>query len=85
MKIKLFDPHIGKAEENAVKKILYSKSWASGAGGGNVLEFEKEYSNYINCKQSIAVNSATSALNLALSLVDIKNKDVIVPSLTFVY
>ena len=84
MKIKLFDPHIGKAEENAVKKILYSKSWASGAGGGNVLEFEKEYSNYINCKQSIAVNSATSALNLALSLVDIKNKDVIVPSLTFV-
>ena len=37
MKIKLFDPHVGKAEENAVKKILHSKSWASGAGGGKSL------------------------------------------------
>ena len=26
MKIKLFDPHVGKAEENAVKKILHSKT-----------------------------------------------------------
>ena len=84
MKIKLFDPHVGKAEENAVKKILHSKSWASGAGGGNVLGFEKEFSSYIKCKNSIAVNSATAALNLALSIIDIKNKDVIVPSLTFV-
>ena len=25
MKIKLFDPHVEKAEENAVKKVLHSK------------------------------------------------------------
>ena len=84
MKIKLFDPHVGKAEENAVKKTLYSKSWASGAGGNNVLKFEREFTSYITCKNSVAVNSATAALNLALSLIDIKNQDVIVPSLTFV-
>jgi len=84
MKIKLFDPHVEKAEENAVKKVLHSKVWASGAGGDNVSKFEKEFTNYIKCKQSIAVNSATAALNLALSLIDIKNKDVILPSLTFV-
>ena len=84
MKIKLFDPHIGKDEEVALLKVLKSKFWASGAGGENVLEFEKEFKNYIKCKECIAVNSGTAALNLALSLNNIKNKEVIVPSLTFV-
>jgi len=84
MKIKLFDPHVEQAEENAVKKILRSKFWASGAGTGNVLKFEKEFKNYIKSKSCVAVNSGTAALNLALSLFDIKNKEVILPSMSFV-
>ena len=84
MKIKLFDPHIGKEEENAVNRVLKSKYWASGAGSKNVIDFENEFRNYVDCKECVAVNSGTAALNLAMSLAEIKDKEVIVPSLTFV-
>ena len=84
MKIKLFDPSIGNEEKRSVNKVLDSKFWASGAGTGYVNEFEKKMNRYIGCKSSVAVNSGTSALNLALSLANIQNKEVIVPSLTFV-
>ena len=83
-KIKLFEPSTGKDEENAIKRVLKSKLWASGAGIGKVLEFEKKFRKYINSKNCIAVNSGTAALNLALTMYDIKNKEVILPSLTFV-
>ena len=83
-KIKLFEPSTGKDEENAIKRVLKSKLWASGAGIEKVLEFEKKFRKYINSKNCIAVNSGTAALNLALTMYDIKNKEVILPSLTFV-
>lgn len=83
-KIKLFDPDIGKEEEIAIKNVLKSGFWASGAGQGFVNKFERKFRDYTGAKECIAVNSGSSALNLALSLLDIKNKEVIVPSLTFV-
>ena len=82
--IKLFDPHYGKAEEKAILKVLKSGYWASGSGLGNVEYFERNVKKYLKSKNCIAVNSGTAALNLALSLIDIKNKEVILPSLTFV-
>jgi len=84
MKIKLFDPKTDHREEQALKKTLDSHFWASGAGTGQVIEFEKKFRNYVNCNSCIAVNSGTSALYLALSLFDIKNKEVIIPSLSFI-
>ena len=84
MKIKLFDVNIGRGEELAIQKVLKSRFWASGAGTGNVKKFENSFLDYVNAKNCIAVNSGTAALNLALSLLDLKNKEVIVPSLTFV-
>ena len=83
-KIKLFDPVIGKNEENVIKKILRSHNWASGAGGGSVYEFERKFSDFLGSKNCISVNSGTAALHLGLSLFDIKNKEVILPSLSFV-
>ena len=83
-KIKLFDPFIDYKEEQIIKKVLKSHFWASGTGTGNVLKFERFFRKYIGSNDCIAVNSGTSALNLALSLQDIKNKEVILPSLTFV-
>jgi perosamine synthetase len=83
-KIKLFDPSIGIEEELAIKKTLYSKFWASGAGTGNVAKFEEKFKNFIGSKQCVAVSNGTAALHLALSLFDIKNKEVILPSLSFV-
>lgn len=83
-KIKLFDPVVDSKEEQAVKKTLGSHFWASGAGTGNVLEFEKRFNKYVGSDCCVAVNSGTAALHLALSLTDIKNKEVILPSLSFV-
>ena len=83
-KIKLFDPVVGSLEEKTILNVLRSKFWASGSGTGHVKTFENNFKNYVDSDDCIAVNSGTSALNLALSLFDIKNKEVIVPSLTFV-
>ena len=83
-KIKLFDPVVEKEEEKIVSKVLKSHFWASGTGMGNVLEFEKKFNNYIDSDECVAVNSGTAALHLAASLADIKNKEVILPSMSFV-
>ena len=83
-KIKLFDPSIGKDEHKKIYNVLESKFWASGSGKGNVIKFENKFKKYVGSSDCIAVNSGTAALNLALSLIDIKNKHVILPSLSFV-
>jgi len=83
-KIKLFDPSIGQEEQEKISAVLKSRFWASGSGTGSVLKFENEFKKYVGSNNCIAVNSGTSALNLALSLIDIKNKEVILPSLSFV-
>ena len=83
-KIKLFDPNIGKDERQKILQVLESKFWASGSGTGNVLKFENQFKKYLGSDDRIAVNSGTAALNLSLSLIDIKNKEVILPSLSFV-
>lgn len=82
--IKLFDPVVGKEEERAILKTLKSHFWASGAGTGDVFRFENEFNKYIGSEQCVSVNSGTAALHLALSLIEIKNKEVILPSLSFV-
>ncbi len=83
-KIKLFDPAIGSEEKKSVTNVLKSHFWASGSGVGHVQEFEKKFKSYVNSYDCIAVSSGTAALNLALSLIDIKNKEVILPSLSFI-
>ena len=83
-KIKLFDPFFDEKEENALNRVLNSHFWASGAGVGEVAKFEKRFNEFIGSKRCVAVNSGTAALHLALSVIDIKNKEVIVPSISFV-
>ncbi|AJW71789.1 DegT/DnrJ/EryC1/StrS family aminotransferase [Nitrosopumilus adriaticus] len=83
-KIKLFDPFVDESETRAIKRVLDSHFWASGAGSGNVKRFEMKFAKYIGSKNCVAVNSGTAALNLALSMIDIKGKEVILPSLSFV-
>jgi perosamine synthetase len=83
-KIKLFDVVVNKEEEFAIQKVLKSHNWASGAGLENVLKFENEFQNYSGSDSCVSVNSGTAALHLALSMTNIKNKEVILPSLSFV-
>jgi dTDP-4-amino-4,6-dideoxygalactose transaminase len=82
--IKLFDPHISRDEIKAASNVLRSKNWASGAGLNKVKEFEEKFRSYLDCDEVVALNSGTAALHLALSLLDIRGKDIFVPSLTFV-
>ncbi len=83
-KIKLFDPVVTRQEEFVIKQVLKSRFWAYGGGAGKVLEFEQKFNDYTDSKECVAVNNGTSALHLALSLFDIKDKEVIIPSLSFV-
>ena len=79
-----FDLTIGVEEEGVIKKVLKSKFWASGAGVEKVLEFENKFKKYIKTDYCVTVSNGTAALHLALSLFDIRNKEVILPSLSFV-
>lgn len=83
-RIKLFDPIIGTKEEIAINKVLKSGYWASGSGVGNVQKFEKKFNEYIGSNSCVTVNNGTSALQLAVSLFDVKNSEIIMPSLSFV-
>jgi dTDP-4-amino-4,6-dideoxygalactose transaminase len=82
--IKLFDPVVDIEEEKIIIKTLRSHVWASGSGTNVVYDFEQKFKKYVGAKECVAVNSGTAALNLALSVMNIKQKEVIVPSLTFV-
>jgi len=82
--IKLFDPHINHLEIKSTTKILKSNFWASGAGNNLVAKFESKFNNFVGSKNMVGLNSGTAALHLALSLFDIRNKEVILPSLSFV-
>jgi dTDP-4-amino-4,6-dideoxygalactose transaminase len=53
--------------------------------GPDVAHFEKEFAKLIGTKHCVAMNSGTSALHVALLLLDIKPGDeVIVPAMTFI-
>ena len=79
---------LGLAERKAVMKLIkngkLSGFYNNFLGGPNVQEFEKKWSNFFNCKYAVAVNSGTSAQQIALAACGIKkNDEVIVPSLSF--
>ena len=74
-------PSIGEEEIRSVVETLRS-GWLT--TGPKVKTFEAEFARYIGSLYSVAVNSATAALHLALEAVGIKAGDeVIVPTMTF--
>jgi len=81
MKIPFHRPFITDEEIAEVNDSLQS-GWLT--MGPKTLRFEEEFQRYIGAKYSIAVNSCTSALHLALKAIDLQPGDeVIVPSMTF--
>ena len=82
--IKLFEPYVGKEEVEEISKVIKGKFWASGSGVGKVKEFENAFSKFVGCKDSVAVNSGTAALHLALESLNVEKTEVLVPSITFV-
>jgi perosamine synthetase len=82
MKIPWAIPNIQKEDKNAVKKVL-SNGWLS--MGKEVKTFEEKMASYLNIKYAVAVNNGTSALDVALKCVGVKQGDeVIIPALTYI-
>jgi len=66
-----------------IKELLNGKGLL--AKGPLVNKFENLFSNYVGTKYGVAVNSGTSALEIVLKAIGIKNNDeVIIPTQTFV-
>jgi perosamine synthetase len=82
--IKLFDPPREEGYLSSVVEAFRSGVWTSGAGGPCVRRFEKDFNKYIGSIDTVAVDSGTSALYLALKSTPCSDREVIVPSLTFV-
>ena len=74
-------PEIGRAERKAVDRVMRSGLLAQGP---EVVNFEKEFSKFVEDRECVAVNSGTSALHVSLLSLGIgKGDEVIVPSFTF--
>lgn len=75
-------PLIDEAEINAVADVLRSGNMAEGS---NVAKFEKAFGEYVGVNYAIAVNSGTSALQIALQAAGIGPGDeVITTSFSFI-
>lgn len=80
-KVRLFKPWVGKEEISNIKKV-FKNAWLG--YGSEVYKFEKKFAKFIGTKYAVAVNSGTAALHLALLCNNFKkNKEVLVPSITF--
>ena len=77
----LSQPLIGKEELKNLNECIKS-SWIS-SNGKFVKEFESKFSKHIGGGYSVAVSNGTTAIELALSTLGIKNDEVIVPNFTF--
>ena len=79
--IRLFRPDLGEEELLSIKDS-FENAWIG--LGPKVSEFENKWSDYLGCKSSVGVNSATAALHLAVSAFRFpEGKKVLVPSITF--
>ena len=82
MKIPFHKIELSNEEIDAVTAVIKS-GWLT--MGEKTFEFENMFSDYIGSPYSIAVNSCTAALHLALKAAGIKAGDeVIIPAMTFI-
>lgn len=80
--VPLFEPDLGREEEEALLEVIRSK-WLT--MGERTREFERRFAQEIGTPVALACNSATAALHMALVSLGISpGDDVVVPSLTFV-
>src|SRR3989344_5858979 len=81
-KVPLFKTKWYEDDLTAVEKVLRrGTSWAAGP---EIQEFERALAKFTGRKYAVACNSGTSALQLMYQAIGIKEKEVIVPSFTFV-
>ena len=66
--------------QNAIGEVLKSGQLAMGK---YVAEFERRFSDFVGTKYAVGVNSGTSALEICLRAIDVRDYSVIVPTNTF--
>lgn len=82
MKIPITKPYYDDKEQSAAAEVIKS-GWV--AQGPVTEEFEAGLSNYVGARYAVAVSSGTTAIQLALSVLEIGTGDeVIVPSFSFI-
>lgn len=82
MQIRLFKPSVGEEELEAIREV-FERAWLG--LGPKVVQFEQEWSAYVGVKASLAVNSCTAAMHLALAAYRFRpGMKVLVPTITFV-
>lgn len=82
MKIPFHKAYLGSEEADAAAEVIRS-GWLT--MGEKTFRFEKDFSAYTGTANSIAVNSCTAALHLALKAIGLRPGDeVIIPAMTFI-
>jgi perosamine synthetase len=66
---------------NEIKSVLKSGRLTDGP---QTAEFEKEFANYCGAKYAVATNSGSGSLDIALRHFNLKGREVIVPTNTFI-
>jgi len=66
------------------QRIDLSLATGQVAMGKNVQEFETDFAQFVGAKHAIATNSGGAAIALAMHLFNVKNKEILVPTNTFV-
>jgi len=80
--IPVFEPQILQQDITSVVKVLKNKE-LSGNFSSSVREFEDKFSSFCGCKYGISVSSGTTALHLAISILNLKKgSEIIISSCT---
>lgn len=82
MEVPEYLPNLGDKEAEAVRDAI-SSGWIS-SSGENVEALERKFSKFMGGGSSVAVDSGTAALHLAIKSLEIpEGSDIIVPNLTY--
>ncbi|OVE74932.1 hypothetical protein BVX95_00720 [archaeon D22] len=81
-KIPLFKTYTDNKDVDAVSRVIQRGTfWADGP---EIKKFEDELKNFLNCKHCLTFNSGTSALHILLETIGVRDKEVLVPSFSFI-
>jgi perosamine synthetase len=73
-------PYGGKEEIEALTEVIESGWWGKGP---KVAEFEKKFADLVGAKYAVAVTSNSHGQDLVMKALDIKDGDVINPTISF--
>lgn len=78
----LYKSYSDDKDIEAVSRVIKRGTWW--IKGKEIEDFEKRIADYVGVKYCVTFNSGTSALFASMLTLNIKNKDVILPSFTYI-